>query len=46
MTLFLSAGLGLWVIYGLMKTDVVIIVANAVAMSLAISLTVLKLQFG
>lgn len=46
MTLLLTAGLGLWVIYGILQTDIVIIVANAVAMALAISLTVLKLKFG
>ena len=46
MTLLLTAGLGLWVIYGILQTDIVIIVANAVAMVLAISLTILKLKFG
>jgi MtN3 and saliva related transmembrane protein len=46
MTLMLSAGLALWVVYGLMQGDVVIILANAIATALAVTLTVLKLKFG
>lgn len=46
MTLMLSAGLALWVVYGLMQGDVVIILANAIATALAATLTVLKLKFG
>ena len=45
MTLTLAAGLAMWAIYGVMKSDPVI-VANAVALLLAITLSVLKLRFG
>ena len=46
MTLILATGLGLWVIYGILQSDLVIIVANAVAMILSATLAVLKLRFG
>ena len=46
MTLILATGLGLWVIYGIMQSDLVIIVANAVAVVLSGTLAVLKLRFG
>ena len=46
MTLTLAAGLAMWVIYGVMKSDPVIVIANAVALLLAITLSVLKLRFG
>jgi hypothetical protein len=46
MTLMLSAGLALWVFYGVMQGDIVIILANAIATALAATLTVLKLKFG
>ena len=46
MTLTLAAGLATWVIYGVMKSDPVIVIANAVALLLAITLSVLKLRFG
>jgi len=46
MTLILSAGLGLWVVYGVLQADAVIIIANAVAMLLALTLTGLKLRHG
>ena len=46
MTMTLTAGLGLWVVYGLLQSDVVIIIANAWAMILAITLTALKLKYG
>ncbi len=46
MTLLLTAGLALWVAYGFMQGDVVIILANAIAVALAATLTVLKLRFG
>jgi MtN3 and saliva related transmembrane protein len=46
MTLMLSAGLALWVVYGFMQGDIVIILANAIATALAATLTVLKLKFG
>ena len=46
MTLTLATGLATWVIYGVMKSDPVIVIANAVALLLAITLSVLKLRFG
>ena len=46
MTLTLAGGLAMWVIYGVMKSDPVIVIANAIALLLAITLSVLKLRFG
>ncbi|NJN39960.1 MAG: hypothetical protein HC807_02570, partial [Gammaproteobacteria bacterium] len=46
MTLILAAGLGLWVVYGVLKSDPVIVVANAIAMLLALTLAGLKLRHG
>ena len=46
MTLILAAGLGLWVVYGTLKSDPVIVVANAIAMLLALALAGLKLRHG
>jgi MtN3 and saliva related transmembrane protein len=46
MTLILSTGLGLWVIYGIMQSDLVIVLANAVAMVLSTTLAVMKMRFG
>jgi MtN3 and saliva related transmembrane protein len=46
MTLILAAGLALWVVYGFLQADTVIVVANATAMTLALVLTALKLRHG
>jgi MtN3 and saliva related transmembrane protein len=46
MTVILAAGLGFWVVYGVLQGDAVIVIANAVAMLLALALTVLKLRHG
>lgn len=46
MTVILAAGLGLWVVYGILQGDAVIVVANAIAMLLALTLTALKLRHG
>lgn len=46
MTLILAAGLGLWVGYGVLQSDPVIVVANAIAMLLALTLAGLKLRHG
>jgi MtN3 and saliva related transmembrane protein len=46
MTSILAAGLGLWVVYGILQSDAVIIIANAIAMLLALALTALKLRHG
>jgi MtN3 and saliva related transmembrane protein len=40
----LSAGVGLWVIYGILKSDVVIIIANAVSLALLLGILYFKLQ--
>jgi MtN3 and saliva related transmembrane protein len=42
--LALSTGLALWVLYGLLSRDAVIIAANAVALLIALALLVLKLR--
>jgi MtN3 and saliva related transmembrane protein len=46
MTLILAAGLGLWVVYGALQADAVIVVANAAATALALTLAGLKLRHG
>jgi MtN3 and saliva related transmembrane protein len=46
MTLILAAGLALWVGYGVLQADAVIVIANATAMTLALALTALKLRHG
>jgi MtN3 and saliva related transmembrane protein len=42
----LASGLGLWVIYGILLADVVIVIANVTAFALASALTILKLRYG
>jgi MtN3 and saliva related transmembrane protein len=46
MTLILASGLAVWVVYGVLQADAVIVIANAIAMVLAFSLTALKLRHG
>ncbi|MBA3243082.1 MAG: SemiSWEET transporter [Acidobacteria bacterium] len=46
MTTMLAAGLALWVIYGLYQADYVIVIANSLALALALTLTGLKLRHG
>lgn len=46
MTLILASGLALWVVYGILQSDSVIIVANAAGLLLALSLMALKLRYG
>lgn len=46
MTLILAGGLGLWVVYGVLQSDPVIVVANAIATLLALALAGLKLRHG
>jgi MtN3 and saliva related transmembrane protein len=46
MTLILAAGLGLWAVYGVLQSDAVIVIANAIAMLLALTLAGLKLRHG
>jgi MtN3 and saliva related transmembrane protein len=40
----LSTGVGLWVIYGLLKNDFVIIIANAVSLALLMGILYFKLR--
>ena len=42
--LALGAGLALWVVYGLIRGDKVIIVANSVGVALVVTLVVFKLR--
>jgi MtN3 and saliva related transmembrane protein len=44
MFLTLSAGVGLWVFYGFLKSDVVIIIANAVSLTLLMGILYFKLR--
>jgi MtN3 and saliva related transmembrane protein len=44
MFLTLSAGVGLWVVYGFMKRDVVIITANALSFALLMGILYFKLR--
>lgn len=41
--LLLTSGLGLWVVYGVLQSDVVIILANSISLALAAGLISLKL---
>ena len=44
--LILTIGLALWLLYGLMKGDLPLIVANGVMVLLTASITVMKLTFA
>jgi MtN3 and saliva related transmembrane protein len=44
MLAILATGIGLWVLYGLMRSDLVIIAANAVSLALLAFLLVFKLR--
>lgn len=44
MLLLLASGLALWVVYGVMQEDVVIILANGVSLVLLVALVCLKLR--
>ena len=44
MLLILAAGIGLWVVYGILKGDMVIIVANSVSLLLLANLLVFKVR--
>ena len=43
MLLLLACGLGLWVAYGMLQKDIVIILANAISLALISGLVCLKL---
>ena len=42
----LCAGLALWLAYGILRPDLVIILGNAVALAISGSLLALKLRYG
>ena len=42
--MMLSAGVGLWVVYGFLKNDFVIIIANAVSLTLLMGILYFKLR--
>jgi MtN3 and saliva related transmembrane protein len=44
MFLTLAAGIGLWVVYGFLKSDVVIVTANAVSFALLMGILYFKLR--
>jgi MtN3 and saliva related transmembrane protein len=44
MLLILGSGLSLWIVYGVMRTDPVIMIANGVSVTMIGCLTYLKLQ--
>ncbi len=44
MLLTLATGIALWVVYGVMKSDIVIIVANTISLLLLLNLLVFKLK--
>ena len=44
MILLLGAGLALWVLYGIMKSDIVIVLANLVSLALVASLLWFKIK--
>ena len=44
MILMLAAGLSLWIVYGVMKRDLVIVLANVASLLLALNLLVFKLR--
>lgn len=46
MLALLSVGLGLWITYGVLKSDWVIILANGIGLVLAIALVALKLFYS
>jgi MtN3 and saliva related transmembrane protein len=44
MLLILATGIGLWVVYGILKGDMVIIIANSVSLLLLCNLLVFKVR--
>ena len=44
--LVLTIGLGLWLMYGLLKGDLPLIVANSVMVVLTAAITIMKIVFG
>jgi MtN3 and saliva related transmembrane protein len=46
MFLTLAAGISLWVVYGFLKSDIVIVIANAVSLALLMGILYFKLREG
>jgi MtN3 and saliva related transmembrane protein len=44
--LLLASGLVLWVVYGVLQEDIVILLANSISLALAVGLLFLKLRHG
>ncbi len=44
--IILAAGLGTWVVYGVLKSDVPLIAANAISAAIALSIVAAKLKNG
>ena len=44
MLLLLAAGLGLWILYGLIRADIVIVVANTVSLTLLACIIFFKMR--
>ncbi len=45
MLLILFAGICLWIIYGIMKNDFIIIISNAISLFINVIIVVLKIKF-
>jgi len=46
MMLVLAAGLTLWIVFGILRGEIPIILANGVSLALASAIVGLKLRFG
>jgi MtN3 and saliva related transmembrane protein len=46
MMLVLSAGLSLWIAFGILRGEIPIVIANSVSLALALAIVALKLRYG
>lgn len=46
MVLMLTVGVLLWIVYGLLRNDIVIIIANVVTLVLASTVLIFKIKYG
>lgn len=46
MYIILTAGISLWLIYGLLTVDLPIIIANSITLALTVILLILKIEYG
>jgi MtN3 and saliva related transmembrane protein len=46
MMLVLSAGLSLWIVFGVLRGEIPIVIANSASLALALTIVVLKLRYG